>query len=33
VIEQTVFGENPTGAQSGVNRSRWTMQLGAKYSF
>ena len=33
VIEQTVFGENPTGAQGGVNRSRWTMQLGAKYSF
>jgi outer membrane receptor protein involved in Fe transport len=33
VIEQTVFGENPTGAQSGVNRSRWTMQLGAKYTF
>jgi hypothetical protein len=33
VIEQTVFGENPSGAQGGVNRSRWTMQLGAKYTF
>jgi hypothetical protein len=33
VIEQTIFGENPSGAQSGVNRSRWTMQLGAKYTF
>jgi outer membrane receptor protein involved in Fe transport len=33
VIEQTVFGENPSGAQAGVNRSRWTMQLGAKYAF
>jgi outer membrane receptor protein involved in Fe transport len=33
VIEQTVFGENPSGAQAGVNRSRWTMQLGAKYRF
>jgi outer membrane receptor protein involved in Fe transport len=29
VIEQTVYGENA----SGVNRSRWTMQLGAKYTF
>jgi outer membrane receptor protein involved in Fe transport len=33
VIEQTIFGENPSGAQAGVNRSRWTMQLGAKYTF
>jgi hypothetical protein len=33
IIEQTVFGENPTGAQAGVNRSRWAMQLGAKYTF
>ena len=33
VIETTVFGENPSGAQSGVNRSRWTMQLGARYRF
>jgi outer membrane receptor protein involved in Fe transport len=33
VIEQTVFGENPTGAQAGVNRSRWAVQLGAKYTF
>lgn len=33
VIEQTVFGENPSGAQAGTNRSRWTMQLGAKYRF
>jgi outer membrane receptor protein involved in Fe transport len=33
VIEQIVFGENPSGAQSGVNRSRWAMQLGAKYTF
>jgi outer membrane receptor protein involved in Fe transport len=33
VIETTVYGENPSGAQSGVNRSRWTMQLGAKYRF
>jgi hypothetical protein len=33
VIEQTVFGENPTGAQAGVNRSRWAVQLGAKYRF
>jgi len=24
---------NPSGAQAGVNRSRWTMQLGAKYRF
>jgi hypothetical protein len=33
VIEQVVFGENPSGAQAGVNRSRWAMQLGAKYRF
>ena len=33
IIETTVFGENPSGAQSGVNRSRWTMQLGARYRF
>jgi hypothetical protein len=33
VIEQTVFGENPSGAQAGVNRSRWAMQLEAKYTF
>jgi outer membrane receptor protein involved in Fe transport len=33
VIETTVYGENPSGAQAGVNRSRWTMQLGAKYRF
>jgi outer membrane receptor protein involved in Fe transport len=33
LIEQTVFGENPSGAQAGVNRSRWTVQLGAKYRF
>jgi outer membrane receptor protein involved in Fe transport len=29
VIEQTIYGENTAG----VNRSRWTMQLGAKYRF
>lgn len=29
VIERTVVGEN----SAGVNRSRWTMQLGAKYRF
>jgi hypothetical protein len=29
----TVYGENPSGAQAGVNRSRWTMQLGAMYRF
>ncbi len=33
IIETTIFGENPSGAQGGVNRSRWTMQLGAKYRF
>ncbi len=33
IIETTVYGENPSGAQAGVNRSRWTMQLGAKYRF
>jgi outer membrane receptor protein involved in Fe transport len=33
IIETTVFGENPSGAQSGVNRSRWTMQVGARYHF
>ncbi len=33
IIEQTVFGENPSGAQAGVNRSRWAVQLGAKYRF
>ena len=33
VIEQTVYGENPSGSLAGVNRSRWTMQLGAKYRF
>jgi hypothetical protein len=33
IIETTVFGENPSGAQSGVNRSRWTMQVGARYRF
>jgi hypothetical protein len=33
VIETTVYGENPSSAQAGVNRSRWTMQLGAKYRF
>jgi outer membrane receptor protein involved in Fe transport len=33
VIEQTVYGESASGAQAGVNRSRWTMQLGAKYRF
>ena len=33
IIETTVYGENPSGAQSGVNRSRWTMQLGLRYTF
>jgi hypothetical protein len=33
VIETTVYGENPSGAQAGVNRSRWTVQLGARYRF
>ena len=33
IIETTVYGENPSGAQSGVNRSRWTVQLGARYRF
>jgi hypothetical protein len=33
VIEQVVVGENPSGAQAGVNRSRWAVQLGAKYRF
>jgi hypothetical protein len=33
VIEQTVYGENPSGAQAGQNRSRWTVQLGTKYRF
>nr|MBA3346232.1 hypothetical protein [Gemmatimonadales bacterium] len=32
-IEQTVYGENPSGSPAGVNRSRWTVQLGAKYRF
>ena len=33
IIETTVYGENPSGAQAGVNRSRWTMQVGARYTF
>lgn len=29
IIEQIIFGENTAG----VNRSRWAMQLGARYQF
>ena len=32
-LGQGVTGENPSGAQAGVNRSRWTMHLGARYRF